>query len=85
MEDSDRDLIKSFIERDRQLKRLYQQHLSMEDRLAELRGRLFLTDREELETKDLKRRKLRGRDQMMALLRKVRSAVDTQRAELRAD
>lgn len=68
MENAERELIKAAIRSNVQLRRLYEEHLALEDRLAAFEKRNFLTVQEELETKRLKRRKLHGKERMMALL-----------------
>lgn len=68
MEKSDRELIMKCIASNIELKRLYSQHLALEKKLSKLSNRTFLTASEEMETKDLKKKKLRGVDKMMTLI-----------------
>ena len=75
MENAERELIKQAIHSNLQLRRLYEDHLAMEDHLSALERRGVLTVQEELEAKRLKRRKLHGKDKMMALLAENRPAA----------
>lgn len=73
MEASDRELILKVLESNRQLKRLYDEHLFLESELQTMEHRIFLTPQEEIAEKQLKLRKLRGVDQMMQILAKHRA------------
>ncbi len=75
MENAEREQIRQAIHSNAQLRRLYEEHLAMEDKLLSLERRGFLTVQEELEAKRLKRRKLHGKDKMMALLAESRPAA----------
>ena len=49
--------------------RLTEKHRKCEERLSELRDRLFLTEEEKLEEVNLKKQKLHLKDRMEALMR----------------
>ena len=68
MNDKDKDLIKKVLHSNIKLKRLYRQHLDMEEKLESLSHRSFLTNEEQMEAKLLKKKKLYAKDQMMNLL-----------------
>jgi len=68
MERKDRELIRSVIASNVQLKRLYQEHVELEERLARFEHRKFLTPKDELELKQIKKLKLMGVDRMMIIL-----------------
>lgn len=68
MESNDREYIKKVLHSNAQLRRLYEEHQILEDRLARYGRRNFLTNAEEMEEKLLKQRKLRGVDQMMEII-----------------
>lgn len=68
MENAERELIMKAIQSNIQLRRLYEEHLALEDRLSAFERRKFLTSDEELEAKRLKFKKLHGKEKMMAML-----------------
>ena len=67
MESKDREKIIKLTERNVDLKRLYEEHLALDRRLAELEARPFLTAEEEVEEKRIKWRKLQGVEKMMKM------------------
>ena len=77
MEERERTLIRRVLQSNGQLKRLYDEHLELERKLSLLQGRTFLTQREQVEAKKLKARKLQGVDKMMRIL----SAYEAERPE----
>ena len=68
MESADHKLIVHLMESDARLKRLYAEHQEIEGLLEEFNSRGFLTADEEMEEKRLKKKKLSGVDQMMAIV-----------------
>jgi hypothetical protein len=74
METQDLELIKKHIASDVSLKKLYEEHLELEQKLETYNQKNSLTPTEELEKKNLKKYKLRGRDQIEFILRKYRDA-----------
>ena len=74
MEKKDEDLILSLIERDAELKRYYEEHLALEQQLAEFNRKLYMTPEQEIEKKSLQKRKLVGKDRIMQILDKHRAA-----------
>lgn len=75
MEDTERQLILRAVESDQQIRRLYDEHLRLERILADYNSRLYLTPEEEMEEKELKIKKLRGKDLMMQLVTEQPYAV----------
>lgn len=73
MERQDLELIQTYIKRDQQLEFLYKEHLDYEKQLAKLDNKLFLTPEEELQRKELQKRKLLGKDRIEDILRKYRN------------
>ncbi len=73
MEKRDEELIRSLAEQNDELRSLYDQHVVLEKELAEFNGRLHLSAEEELEKKELQKRKLAGKDRIMAILAEHRS------------
>lgn len=74
MEKKDEDLILSLLPRDADLKRYYEEHLALEQQLAEFSRKLYLTPEQEIEKKELQKRKLSGKDRIMQILDKHRAA-----------
>jgi len=74
MEQRDLELIEKYSINDRVLADLYREHLDFERRLSELEKKHFLTSEEELRIRDLKKKKLMGRDRIESILRKYRAA-----------
>jgi uncharacterized protein len=72
MENRDRELIVTLIDRDAELKDKWEEHLLLESQLAELQKRLHLSTDEEVEKKRLQKLKLAGKDRIMEILLKYR-------------
>ena len=68
MEHRDRERIISAAQRNAHLKRLYREHIELEEQLSRISKRPFLTADEQQEEVALKKKKLRGVDLMMSLL-----------------
>jgi uncharacterized protein YdcH (DUF465 family) len=75
MEKKDEELIQSLVLRDRELKQYYDEHLALEQQLAEFNRKFYLTPEQELEKKQLQKRKLSGKDRIMQILDKHRGAA----------
>jgi len=73
MEKYDEDLISQWIDKDPELKRYVEEHKELEQRLGELEKKPFLTGEEEILKKNLKKLKLRGKDQIELILSKYRN------------
>lgn len=73
MERQDVELIQVHIKKDPQLQTLYKEHLDYEKKLAKLDNKLFLTPEEEVQRKELQKKKLLGKDQIEDILRKYRN------------
>ncbi|HJN73095.1 MAG TPA: DUF465 domain-containing protein [Myxococcota bacterium] len=72
MEERDLSLISSLTPYNPELAALMREHGKLERELTGLVGRRFLSEREQREVKFLKRRKLRGRDRIEAILSRHR-------------
>lgn len=68
MDQLEKEMIMKGLERNSQLKRLYNQHHTFDEKLQKLAHRSFLTSEEQLEAKLLKKKKLQAKDRMMELL-----------------
>lgn len=73
MERQDVELIQVHIKKDPQLQTLYKEHLDYEKQLAKLDNKLFLTPEEEVQRKELQKKKLLGKDRIEDILRKYRN------------
>jgi uncharacterized protein YdcH (DUF465 family) len=73
MEKRDEELIQSLLADDAELREYYEEHLALERQLAELNRKLYLTPEQEVEKKQLQKRKLNGKDRIMEILDKHRS------------
>ena len=74
MEKKDEELIQSLMLNDAELKRYYEEHVTLERQLAEFNRKLYLSPEQELERKQLQKRKLHGKDRIMEILDKHRGA-----------
>ena len=74
MEKKDEELIQSLLEHDAELKQYYEEHVVLEQQLAEFNRKLYLTPEQEIEKKELQKRKLIGKDRIMQILDKHRAA-----------
>ena len=72
MEERDLRLISDITPRNPELAALMREHHRLEKQLKGLVGRRYLSEREQHEVKLLKRRKLRGRDRIEAILSRFR-------------
>ena len=68
MEEQDLNIIERLIPRDKELARLWDEHLAFERRLEEMAKRPYLSPDEEIEAKRLKKLKLVGRDRIEEIL-----------------
>lgn len=68
MERTDLDLIDRISSDNNELRGLWEEHLELERRLDAINRKGFLTLTEEIEVKDLKKRKLQGRDRIEQIL-----------------
>ncbi len=75
MEKKDEELIQSLLVHDAELKQYYDEHLVLERQLSEFNRRLYLTPEQELERKQLQKRKLHGKDRIMQILDRHRGAA----------
>ena len=68
MENRDREIILKLVDSNAQLRRLYEEHMRIEESLSRFKSEPFLTPDEEVEERRLKKQKLLGVDRMMAML-----------------
>ncbi len=60
--------IRSLLDVEPELRRHYDEHVQLKQRLQELRDKPFLTEEETVEEKTIQKRKLAGKDRMMEIL-----------------
>ena len=75
MNEQPQDLRESSPPADEELRQLAARHHELDDRLHELTARPYLSEREQLEEIDLKKRKLQIKDRMEDLMRQQRRLV----------
>ena len=75
MEQWELDLINKLIEKDEELKMLWEEHLELEKKIEEYNKRLYLTPEEEAEKNRLKKLKLAGKDRIQEILNKYRKEM----------
>jgi uncharacterized protein YdcH (DUF465 family) len=68
METQDEELIESLTPRDADLKSAYEKHLSLKARVDELESLEHLSDLQEMECAELKKKKLAEKDRVMRIL-----------------
>lgn len=68
MDRSDLELINRIAVENSELRRLWEEHLAFEKQIDELGRKSFLTVSEEMELRDIKKRKLAGRDRIEQIL-----------------
>lgn len=68
MEAREEERIRSLLDAEPELRRHYDEHVQLKQRLQELRDKPFLTEEEEVEEKTIQKRKLAGKDRMMEIL-----------------
>lgn len=68
MEVREEERIRSLLDVEPELRRHYDEHVQLKQRLQELRDKPFLTEEEEVEEKTIQKQKLAGKDRMMEIL-----------------
>jgi hypothetical protein len=64
--------IRSLLDTEPELRRHYEEHIMLKQRLEELRQKPYLTEEEEFEQKTIQKQKLAGKDRMMEILSRYR-------------
>lgn len=72
MEQRDLELIERYVADNKLLNMLYREHIDFERQLEKLNNKPFLTPTEEMERKNIQKRKLIGRDKIEDILRALR-------------
>ena len=77
MEQRDEELAKSLIPQYPELKTAYDEHMKLKAQVEKLTARSYLSPSEEVEKKDLQKRKLAEKDKIMRILDEHREAKQT--------
>ncbi len=72
MDSRDEALVKAYLDRDDELKTLWQEHQKFEKQLEKIERKLFLTPEEKVEKKRLQLAKLTGKTKIEAILNRYR-------------
>ncbi len=72
MDQTEQKFILPLLDKDPDLKRYYEEHLELENKLLTFQSRSHLSPDEEMEKKKLQKLKLVGKDKMMEILNKYR-------------
>ena len=72
MEVKDEQMILTLVDRDPELRRVYDEHVELKKRLAHIDHKGYLSTDEEIERKRLQKVKLAGKDRIMEILNKYR-------------
>lgn len=75
MEEADKLLIKKYIHQDEELKKYVENHEKLEAVLENFNKRIYLTAEEEIEKKNLQKKKLRGKEQIFRILARYRNVA----------
>lgn len=73
MEKTDEELIQQLLPHNPELQQFYEEHRVLERQLAEFHRKLYLSPEQELEKKQLQKRKLAGKDRIMHILARHRA------------
>lgn len=74
MEEREEQMIASVLDKDPELRRYYEEHLEYERMLGDLHDKGYLSPEEEMEKKRIQKLKLVGKDRIMQILGKYKSA-----------
>ncbi len=80
MNQADVELIGTLADGDFELRRCWQEHQRYEQQIKRLNSKLFLSTEQELERKELQKRKLLGKDRLMNLLEPYRPEAQGSRS-----
>ncbi len=74
MEEREEQMIASVMDKDPELRKYYEEHLEYERLLGDLHDKGYLSPEEEMEKKRIQKLKLVGKDKIMQILGKYKSA-----------
>ncbi|MFA5652480.1 MAG: DUF465 domain-containing protein [Desulfomonilia bacterium] len=70
-------MIRRLIPKNKELKKLWDEHLDYEEKLEQINKRRYLSTEEEIRRKEIQKLKLRGKDRIEEILRSYREKVDS--------
>ena len=73
MEKNEKDLIAQYIDQDEELKKYVKEHTKFKEILKDLNSKVYLTPDEEIEKKNLQKKKLIGKEKIYGILSKYRN------------
>jgi len=73
MENSDLQLIRKLVPENKELKRLWEEHLEFESKLEQINMKKYLSTEDEVRRKQIQKLKLAGKDKIEEILRKHRN------------
>lgn len=71
MESSEQAVLKEAVKTNPELRRLYNKHLAIKEKLSRFSSRLYLTPNEEMQQRRLKGLKLKAKEDMMLLVQQM--------------
>ena len=74
MENKEEKIIISLLDKDPELRKYYEEHQELEEKLLKFKDKLHLSTMEEIDKKQLQKLKLQGKDKIMKILVKHRQA-----------
>jgi uncharacterized protein YdcH (DUF465 family) len=74
MENSEVRLIEELIPHNEELRKLWEEHLALNSKLDAMAGQTYFTTEEQLERKQMQKRKLAGRDRISEILNAHKAA-----------
>ncbi|HPV28668.1 MAG TPA: DUF465 domain-containing protein [Deltaproteobacteria bacterium] len=77
MEETELQLIRRLIPKNRELKKLWDEHQDYEEKLEQLNKKRYLSTEEEMRRKEIQKLKLRGKDRIEEILRSYRDGADS--------
>ncbi|NIO09407.1 MAG: DUF465 domain-containing protein [Deltaproteobacteria bacterium] len=75
MDQTEEKIILPLLDKDPELKRFYDEHQELENKLQSYQNRSYLSADEEMEKKRLQKLKLAGKDRMMEIVMKYRQML----------
>ncbi len=80
MDAADKELIVAVAHQDFELRRCWDEHQRLEHGIERLNSKLYLSAEEELERKEMQKRKLLGKDRLMQMLERYRGEDELSRS-----
>ena len=81
MDQTEEKIILPLLDKDPELKKYYEEHLELENKLQSYQNRSYLSPDEEMEKKKLQKLKLVGKDKMMQIIGKYRQMTSEKNSQ----